>query len=402
MISLASARGPAALLLALAALAVGAPVGEARAEAPRGAVGASTQRASGAVPAAGASTQRAEGAVSAAGARARGPARVAQKGPARVAQKGPAGAKGATTKASGAKGPDAKGGPKGAKPAGGRNGAKRKALRHRGSAPASEASHHLPSLAPTGVAVQCPDEMVAVAGRFCVDRYEATFVEAGGGELLSPYYPPHPKLAVTLLESWSRAREDEPDGSLARFMPLPILPAHHQAAFRPKAMAWPGSVPSAYVSGELAAEACSAAGKRLCKEVEWVTACRGERDTPFPYGVRYAQNACNVFREDHPARLLHNDFSNGLLDPRLNLVQAEGKDLLRVTGGTPACVSRWGDDGIFDMVGNLDEWVDDSQGVFVGGFYSRATRSGCDSRVSAHPRSYFDYSTGVRCCKDPS
>lgn len=278
---------------------------------------------------------------------------------------------------------------------------KRKTTRRRVSAPAAEASHHLASLPPTGAVLRCPDEMVAVAGRFCVDRYEATLVESDGGELLSPYYPPHPKLAVSLLESWSRSREDELDGTLARFMPLPPLPAYHQTSFRPKARAWPGSVPSGYVSGELAAEACTSAGKRLCKEAEWVTACRGERDTFFPYGTRYVQNACNVFREDHPARLLHNDFSTGLLDPRLNLVQAEGRELLRVTGGTPSCVSRWGDDGIFDMVGNLDEWVDDGQGVFVGGFYSRATRSGCDSRVSAHPRSYFDYSTGVRCCKDP-
>lgn len=313
-----------------------------------------------------------------------------------MAQKGSESRGGA--KSAGAKGTSAKGaGSKGSRGAA----TKRRASGRHGSASSSEPSHHLNSLAPTGQAIRCPDDMVAVAGRFCVDRYEATLVESDQGELLSPYYPPHPKLAVNLLESWSRSREDEPEGTLARFMPLPTLPAHHQSSFRPKAMAWPSSVPSAYVSGELATEACAAAGKRLCKEVEWVTACRGEKNTAFPYGTRYTQNACNVFREDHPARLLHNDFSTGLHDPRLNLVQAEGKDLLRVTGGTPACVSTWGDDGIFDMVGNLDEWVDDAQGVFVGGFYSRATRNGCDSRVSAHPRSYFDYSTGVRCCKDP-
>jgi hypothetical protein len=350
----APARPSPPVLVALAALALGAFGGAARAEAPRA-------------------------------------------GPKKMAP--PAGPGRGAGKAVSPKGPGARpGGERGPRP-----GSKaRPGAGRRGSAPAAEAPRHLPSLAPSGRAISCPDDMVAVAGRFCVDRYEATFVEAGGGELLSPYYPPHPKLAVTLLETWSRAREGEPAGTPANYMPLPLLPAHHQTAFRPKAMAWPGSVPSAYVSGELAAEACAAAGKRLCKEVEWVTACRGERGTNFPYGERYVQNACNVFREDHPGRLLHNDFSNGLLDPRLNLVQADGRDLLRVTGGTPACVSRWGDDGIFDMVGNLDEWVDDAQGLFVGGFYSRATRSGCDARVGAHPRSYFDYSTGVRCCKDPN
>jgi sulfatase-modifying factor enzyme 1 len=377
----APARRSALRLVALAAFVLCPLAGEAWAEAPR-------------------STGRPKPAPTSGDVRAsRGDAAAKGGPPARVAQKGGElrGAKGAGSKGSGAKAAEAKGrGPKAG------DAGKRRRAGRRGSAPAHESTHqYVPSLAPTGVAITCPDEMVAVAGRFCVDRYEATFVENDGGELLSPYYPPSPKLAVTLLESWSRAREDEPDGTLARFMPLPVLPAHHQIAFRPKAMAWPGSVPSAYVSGDLAAEACAAAGKRLCKEVEWVTACRGEKNTAFPYGPRYVQNACNVFREDHPARLLHNDFSNGLLDPRLNLVQSEGKDLLRVTGGTPACVSRWGDDGIFDMVGNLDEWVDDPQGAFVGGFYSRATRNGCDSRVGAHPRSYFDYSTGVRCCKDP-
>ena len=56
---------------------------------------------------------------------------------------------------------------------------------------------------------------------------------------------------------------------------------------------------------------------------------------------------------------------------------------------------------MIDMVGNLDEWVSDAEGVFVGGFYSRGTRTGCLSRVSTHVRSYSDYSTGARCCKDP-
>ena len=65
------------------------------------------------------------------------------------------------------------------------------------------------------------------------------------------------------------------------------------------------------------------------------------------------------------------------------------------------CASKWGDDAVFDMVGNLDEWTDDPRGTFVGGFYARATRAGCDARVSSHGASYFDYSTGVRCCGDP-
>jgi hypothetical protein len=106
-----------------------------------------------------------------------------------------------------------------------------------------------------------------------------------------------------------------------------------------------------------------------------------------------------VFREAHPAAILHNDASIGHLDPRLNLVKGPEGPLLRTTGATARCASKWGDDVIYDMVGNLDEWVDDAAGAFHGGFYARATRAGCDARISTHPRAYADYSLGVRCCK---
>jgi hypothetical protein len=50
------------------------------------------------------------------------------------------------------------------------------------------------------------------------------------------------------------------------------------------------------------------------------------------------------------------------------------------------------------MVDNLDEWVADPWGVFLGGFYARDTDSGCFARVRVHDPQYFDYSLGVRCC----
>jgi hypothetical protein len=111
------------------------------------------------------------------------------------------------------------------------------------------------------------------------------------------------------------------------------------------------------------------------------------------------QGRCNVLRDIHPAAVLHGDASEGHLDPRLNQVSQGEDPLLRPTGGTPECRSEWGADAIYDMVGNLDEWVSDSGGVFVGGFFSRATREGCDARIEAHGPSYFDYSLGVRCCR---
>jgi hypothetical protein len=52
------------------------------------------------------------------------------------------------------------------------------------------------------------------------------------------------------------------------------------------------------------------------------------------------------------------------------------------------------------MVGNLDEWVEAERPGFRGGFYARATTKGCEAEVKSHALSYYDYSTGTRCCKD--
>jgi formylglycine-generating enzyme required for sulfatase activity len=185
-------------------------------------------------------------------------------------------------------------------------------------------------------------------------------------------------------------------------MPLPELPRFQLGgAYRFAAVSRARVVPHGYLTFHAAKKACSAAGKRLCTEDEWVTACRGRADTKFPYGAHYAAARCNVHRPLHPGAVLHGNASMGLTDPRLNLVVEAGRDpLLRLTGATPSCASAWDDGAIYDMVGNLDEWIDDPSGVFVGGFYARTSTKGCDTKVRGHAPSYYDYSTGTRCCRD--
>lgn len=247
---------------------------------------------------------------------------------------------------------------------------------------------------------RCPPEMVRVAGRLCVDRYEAILLDALTGAPLSPYYPPSRRQASSIEKAWQKMRLQVGDPD-ARRLDLPLLPDwQRDRDFEPRAVPRKGVVPQGYTSGSQAALACRNAGKRLCTLGEWRTACRGERGLPFPYGTTYERDRCNVFRDAHPAQLLHNDMGSGHSDPRLNLVKAKGDPLLRRTGETPACASAWEDDAIADMVGNIDEWVDDPEGTFAGGFYSRATRDGCMSTIAVHPFEYFDYSTGIRCCAD--
>lgn len=258
--------------------------------------------------------------------------------------------------------------------------------------------------APVGATTRrgCPAEMVAVRG-FCIDRWEASLIDRKSRRQLSPYYPPQAKALERVREVWlvERERTGEPG---ARRMPLPELPSVQlEGSYEPVAVSRPGAVPQGYLTYHAARSACLAAGKRLCSEAEWVTACRGRADTKFPYGAHYVAGRCNVFRALHPAAVLHGNASMGLTDPRLNLVVEGGKDpLLRPTGASAGCTSAWDDGVLYDMVGNLDEWVEDASGVFVGGFYARMTTKGCEAKVSGHAPSYYDYSTGTRCCADPA
>ncbi len=82
-------------------------------------------------------------------------------------------------------------------------------------------------------------------------------------------------------------------------------------------------------------------------------------------------------------------------DPRLH----ELSQTVERTGTRSGCVTE---SGVFDLVGNLHEWVADPAGTFVGGFFMDTFQNGegCGYRTTAHRRNYHDYSTGFRCCAD--
>jgi formylglycine-generating enzyme len=248
---------------------------------------------------------------------------------------------------------------------------------------------------------RCPTEMVEIRG-FCIDRWEVSTVDVKTGEALSPYYPPLASELEAIYDYWTL--EARSLGSLAaRSMPLPEPSTfQREQKFAPRAVSRGGVVPQGYLSYYTAKRSCESAGKRLCSEREWVTACGGERGLKFPYAEKYRAFACNVYRYFHPASALHENASLGHRDPRLNLlVEDNGDPLLRATGATQDCASRWGGDVVYDMVGNVDEWVEGEKGpVFMGGFYARSTYKGCEAKVDSHAAAYYDYSTGTRCCGD--
>jgi hypothetical protein len=218
----------------------------------------------------------------------------------------------------------------------------------------------------------CPPGMADVDHRFCVDRWEASLVEiANDGRELA----------------WSPFREFD---------------AKHVL----RAVTRPGVYPQGYISGQQAARACSAAGKRLCSPNEWRKACVGPDNNRFGYGPERIAGRCNdrgrspmmafypSFMSSQPA--LGGPFgSNAMNDSRLN--QLAGT--LAPTGSHEGCTNDY---GVYDMVGNLHEWTSDPNGTFQGGYYLDTHRNGdgCQYRTVAHDFVYHDYSTGFRCCSD--
>ncbi len=209
----------------------------------------------------------------------------------------------------------------------------------------------------------CAAGMVMV-DTFCIDRYEAALIDdSAAGAAWSPYLNP----GVTPVHAIS-----------ARF-----------------------AVPQGYIDQVQAGAACTAAGKRLCTDTEWLRACRGPSSTTYPYGNSYVGGACNDTRATNPVIEYFGagaSFDGAELNhPCLNQLR---QGLLRA-GVDAACVSA---EGVFDLAGNLNEWTSDPAGTYRGGDYVNdiVNGNGCLFDTTAHDVNHFEYDTGFRCCSDAS
>jgi formylglycine-generating enzyme required for sulfatase activity len=210
----------------------------------------------------------------------------------------------------------------------------------------------------------CPDEMALVAlgsGAICVDRYEAAIQ--------------------------GQRHSESPAGIEAGT--LRAKPAK-------------GIDPQTNLSAVEAETACEGSAKRLCTAAEWTAACRGPQDFVYPYGNEHVAGACNEGRPS-PVSAVFGTMGGRLDDPRLG----EVPNGVAPGGSFPRCVSAY---GVFDMHGNVQEWVSDSSraddprfGMFLGGFFAEASENGagCLYKTTAHFKSYHDYSIGFRCCTEP-
>ena len=187
----------------------------------------------------------------------------------------------------------------------------------------------------------------------------------------------------------------------------------------------PGVMPQGYLGREQAEIACrnTLHGEfrfRLCTTREWEAACRGP-DDEFPTDQATLVDRCNTGKFPDHEHLVYRLFPEPkwtyqeLTDPRLN----REPDGLAPTGAYARCTNAF---GVYDMVGNLQEWTADLpqrdgvvMSVIKGDHYMGQGRNyvGCAATNRAHfylrpedpayaiYKDWKDYSTGVRCCADP-
>jgi sulfatase modifying factor 1 len=232
----------------------------------------------------------------------------------------------------------------------------------------------------------CPLEMAHI-GRYCVDRWE--------GHLVTK----NPDGTTALWSYYTRPENFD------------FIAASADGVF-----------PQAYISRVEAKKACTNAGKRLCSRAEWMRACKGSHGFRYPYGNDGKRGVCNTGK----LHLLNTFFGTkrggwsyeNFNDPKLN--QEPG--FLGKSGDYEKCHS---DEDVYDIVGNLHEWINDDvgtdieqvlekdgverkdqpwragNGMFMGGFFSTTVEHGpgCTYTTIAHEPTYHDYSTGFRWCK---
>jgi len=146
-----------------------------------------------------------------------------------------------------------------------------------------------------------------------------------------------------------------------------------------------------------AKDACGAIGKRLCGDSEWTVACEGQERLPYPYGYDRNSEACNIDKP-HPDV---NEKALGSSDPKVR--DAEAKRLWQgePSGSRASCVSPY---GVYDMTGNVDEWVVNEEGKpyksgLKGGYWG-PVRDRCRPMTTVHAEGFSFYQIGFRCCSD--
>ncbi len=177
----------------------------------------------------------------------------------------------------------------------------------------------------------------------------------------------------------------------------------------------PGALPLVMYTWQESGAWCAARGKRLCTDAEWQTACEGGEARAYPYGNAYDAGRCN----DEETWLVYSQealdawpasASSTAVESLTQLYEAAGsaagevRDLYQGEGGgvNPGCVNDY---GVYDLVGNVEEWTtraDGGEASFHGNLKGRywAESRTCQSNVTVHGDTFRFYEIGFRCCSE--
>lgn len=160
-----------------------------------------------------------------------------------------------------------------------------------------------------------------------------------------------------------------------------------------------GTKPMVGVNFREASALCRAQNKRLCNSIEWELACEGPERFPYPYGYVRDSAICNFDR----AYIESND--DAYAKQELRDAEISRLDQREASGARPDCVSAY---GVFDMTGNVDEWVVHEDGGYEkppfrsalkGGYWGRV-RNRCRPTTTDHNEWHSGYQIGFRCCAE--
>ncbi|MFC1641812.1 formylglycine-generating enzyme family protein [Myxococcota bacterium] len=164
-----------------------------------------------------------------------------------------------------------------------------------------------------------------------------------------------------------------------------------------------GAHPPVMVDWHQAGGLCARQGKRLCYEREWVAACEGPSELPFPYGWERSADKCNI---DNPwiDPVLRRVYSS---DPEIQQRELNRLDQSVPSGAKPECVSGY---GARDLTGNFDEWARADRprprtkavhAALKGGAWGHV-RNACRPVTTSHAPDFTYYFVSFRCCQDPN
>jgi formylglycine-generating enzyme required for sulfatase activity len=144
----------------------------------------------------------------------------------------------------------------------------------------------------------------------------------------------------------------------------------------------PGAIPTANVTRDEADKLCAAKGKRLCTELEWERACKGEDNHAYEYGDTYREAACGTGVTPEEAAK-------------------------RPSGDRHACKSGF---GVQELHGGVWEWTSSAWGrgsrrelgTLRGGNAQAGELVGRCANALGRTPSHRAPTMGLRCCKGES